>query len=78
MSEPSICVGCRHARWDRDKLGRLHRDGSGMCGALDGGFRLPAAFWLSADPFIAGGLISRRKQGTFRYFKCDFKEEIAP
>lgn len=28
----SICVGCRHANWDRNKSGALHPSGHGKCG----------------------------------------------
>lgn len=30
-AEQSQCVGCRFARWDRTKAGRMHPDGSGTC-----------------------------------------------
>lgn len=74
MSEPSICVGCRHAKWKRDKIGRLHSTGAGTCGAIEGGLRLPVSFRLRVDTPLLGGWISRWKRSTFRYIACSFKE----
>lgn len=32
MTAPqSTCIGCRYARWERTKAGRLHPDGTGTC-----------------------------------------------
>jgi len=79
MSEPSTCVGCIYAEWDRTSNGKLHPSGDGNCLYLKNNpmdLRIPAAFyWTIGRPSPAGGWINRRdgvdKKG------CAFKSEEA-
>lgn len=81
MSEKSICVGCVHAKWEREPSGRLDRRGSGRCVALEAHpIKLPAAFcWGTAPRYrILGGSINRREPFPDAPKSCDFREETAP
>jgi len=81
MNEPSTCVGCIYAEWERTKSGRLHPSGDGLCRyfkehQLD--YRIPAAFFWPCLPTLVphGGRINRRaKDGVDK--GCAFKSEEA-
>lgn len=81
MSEPSTCVGCIYAEWDRTASGSLHRSGDGRCRYLKENqmdYRLPAAFFwpFLTPPVPYGGRINRRaKDGVDK--GCAFKSEEA-
>jgi hypothetical protein len=67
MSEPSTCVGCIYAEWDRTASGRLHPGGKGRCLYFKRNprdQRLPAAFnWMFLTPPVPhGGQINRRAE----------------
>lgn len=73
MSKPSICVGCRYARWDRDSHGKLSRSGNGKCMGPDiPRVSLPAAFRL-AEIVVEGGAINRYEK-HFNPWGCLFKD----
>ena len=81
MSEPSTCVGCAYAEWERTNNGRLHPAGSGRCLYFKRNprdQRLPAAFYwpFLTPPTLNGGWINRRaKDGVDK--GCAFKSEEA-
>jgi hypothetical protein len=82
MSEPSTCVGCIHAEWERTTNGKLHPGGDGRCLYLKKkpmDLRLPASFFwpFLTPPVPHGGWINRRaKDGVDK--GCAFKEEAKP
>lgn len=57
------CNGCRYARWDRTKAGRLHPNGYGRCQYKWEMPALPASmYWIGRPPSPLGSLIERREQ----------------
>jgi len=55
------CKGCKYAKWDRTKTGRLHPSGDGKCTFIVKPSPLPNAFYYVQSPFICGGHISRNR-----------------
>ncbi len=57
------CNGCKHAKWDRTKSGRLHPSGVGRCVYPFKMPQLPAAmYWLTIrEVKPCGGYINRRE-----------------
>ena len=81
MNEPSTCVGCIYAEWDRTASGRLHPGGDGRCAYFSKNpmnIRLPAAFhWhILSPPVPHGGWINRRAKDCDIDW-CHFKSEEA-
>jgi len=69
-----ICVTCTHAVWARDKAGRLHVNGEGMCKApLPATPQLPKAYYWIKPPEPAGGLLNRKE---IRFAECDFFHDV--
>jgi len=55
------CTGCKYAKWERTKTGRLHPSGDGECVYPYKVPSLPAAmFWINT-PRPMGGFINRRE-----------------
>ena len=80
MSDKSICVGCVHAKWERDKIGRPRAEGT--CTALAAALldlRIPVAFyWVGGTPRPFGGHIQRKKNPWSDKHTCDFRVETKP
>ena len=56
------CVGCKYAKWEMTKAGKLHPSGRGKCTFEVKIPQLPACrSWLSS-PLLLGGSINRREQ----------------
>jgi hypothetical protein len=77
-SNPSVCVGCIYAKWDRYPSGRLDRRKSGRCTwTLDDA--LPKAFVWISPPKPIGGWINREHPAALKTEShCDFKKEAKP
>lgn len=59
------CTGCKYAKWDRTKIGRLSPTGNGICTYNYKIPKLPASmYWVGFDdngPAPLGGYINRRE-----------------
>ncbi|MGD9157191.1 MAG: hypothetical protein PVG39_02170 [Desulfobacteraceae bacterium] len=58
------CIGCKYAKWDRTKTGRLSPTGEGRCTFAIKMPVLPTSmFWsFRVEPNPSGGFINRRKE----------------
>lgn len=57
------CNGCKYAKWDRTKTGRLSPTGDGVCTVVVAPKPLPNAFYYISGPDpICGGSINRRSK----------------
>lgn len=57
------CMHCKHAKWDRTALGRLHPSGGGVCLYPYKVPALPASmYWIGSEPTPSGRAINRNEE----------------
>ncbi len=55
------CLGCKWAKWDKTKNGRLHPSGDGQCTYQVKIPKLPKSMrWLYDEPRVSAGIITRK------------------